>query len=122
MKLTRRRVLRLLSGAAVAIGLPSAWIYSMKTYSGPVSDHFDGMHFFDPDGSPPKPLTDLLRWQFGPGRQRHAWPEWAPSPYADVPPARPLDSRRAYAGVFALSERVRPFLTLCSRSHRGSRT
>jgi L-ascorbate metabolism protein UlaG (beta-lactamase superfamily) len=88
MKLTRRRVLRLLSGAAVAIGLPSAWIYSMKTYSGPVSDHFDGMHFFDPDGSPPKPLTDLLRWQFGPGRQRHAWPEWAPSPYADVPPAR----------------------------------
>ena len=26
----------------------------MKTYSGPVSDHFDGTHFFDPDGAPPK--------------------------------------------------------------------
>ncbi len=22
----------------------------MKTYAGPVSDHFDGTHFFDPDG------------------------------------------------------------------------
>jgi L-ascorbate metabolism protein UlaG (beta-lactamase superfamily) len=88
MKLTRRRVLGLLSGATVAIGVPSAWIYSMKTYSGPVSDHFDGTRFFDPDGVPPKSLGDVLRWQFGPGRKRQAWPESAPSRYADVPPAR----------------------------------
>jgi hypothetical protein len=26
----------------------------MKTYDGPVSDHFDGLQFFDPDGAPPK--------------------------------------------------------------------
>jgi L-ascorbate metabolism protein UlaG (beta-lactamase superfamily) len=60
----------------------------MKTYSGPVSDHFDGTHFFDPDGSPPKSLRGVLRWQFGDGRQRNQWPDWAPSPYTDVPPAR----------------------------------
>jgi hypothetical protein len=60
----------------------------MKTYAGPVSDHFDGTHFFDPDGAPPKSLGEVLRWQFGGGRQRNAWPERAPSPYADTPPAR----------------------------------
>jgi L-ascorbate metabolism protein UlaG (beta-lactamase superfamily) len=60
----------------------------MKTYSGPVSDHFDGERFFDPDGVPPKSLSHLLRWQFGRGRQRAAWPDWAPSPHADRPPPR----------------------------------
>jgi L-ascorbate metabolism protein UlaG (beta-lactamase superfamily) len=60
----------------------------MKTYSRPVSDHFDGMRFFDPDGAPPKSLREVLRWQFNPQRQRQAWPEWAPSPHADTPPAR----------------------------------
>jgi len=88
MTMSRRGVLRVLAGAAVAIGVPSVWIYRMKAYSGPVSDHFDGMRFFDPDGSPPKSLGELLRWQFGPGRQRASWPEWAPSPYADAPPPR----------------------------------
>ena len=60
----------------------------MKTYDGPVSDHFDGLHFFDPDGSPPKSLGEVLRWQFGSGRKRENWPEWVPSPYADTPPPR----------------------------------
>jgi len=60
----------------------------MKTYSGPVSDHFDGLHFFDPDGSPPRSLGEVLRWQLGRGRQRTAWPDWVPSPHADTPPAR----------------------------------
>ena len=59
----------------------------MKTYSGPISDHFDGLHFFDPDGSPPKALSDLLRWQFDSDRRRAKWPVWAPSPFADTPPA-----------------------------------
>jgi L-ascorbate metabolism protein UlaG (beta-lactamase superfamily) len=88
MKLTRRRVLGALAGSAATVGAPSAWYSRMKTYSGPVSDHFDGLRFYDPDGSPPKPLTQLLRWQFGRSRQRAAWPEWAPSPHADTPPAR----------------------------------
>jgi L-ascorbate metabolism protein UlaG (beta-lactamase superfamily) len=86
MNITRRRMLGVLAGAAAAIGLPSAWIYRTKAYSGPLSDHFDGMRFLDPDGSPPKSLAEVLRWQFGPGRQRQAWPDWAPSPHADIPP------------------------------------
>ena len=61
---------------------------SEKTDAGPLSDHFDGKRFFDPDGVPPKSLGEVLRWQFGGGRQRQAWPEWAPSPHADTPPGR----------------------------------
>ena len=86
MKLTRRRLFGLLAGTAVAIGVPSAWMSRMKTYAGPVSDHFNGTHFFDPDGAPPKPLWQVLRWQAT--KQAAKWPEWAPSPYADNPPPR----------------------------------
>lgn len=41
-------------------------------HSGPASDHFDGTRFFNPDGAAPKGMRDLLRWQFGGGRQH--WP------------------------------------------------
>src|SRR3954453_2798651 len=60
----------------------------MRTYEGPVSDHFDGTQFYDPDGVPPKSLREVLRWQFGSDRQRADWPEWVPSHYADTPPPR----------------------------------
>jgi len=60
----------------------------MKTYDGPVSDHFDGLRFFDPDGAPPKDPGAVLRWQFGRDRRRQTWPDWAPSRYADTPPPR----------------------------------
>jgi len=93
VKLTRRRVLGVLAGSAAAIGVPSAWYSRMKTYSGPVSDHFDGLHFFDPDGSRPRTLMEVLRWQFGRRRERAVWPDWAPSPYADTPPVRVEDRK-----------------------------
>jgi L-ascorbate metabolism protein UlaG (beta-lactamase superfamily) len=103
MNITRRRVLGrgfgLLAGTAAVIGIPSVWMYRMKTYAGPVSDHFDGTHFFDPDGAPPKSLQGVLRWQFGGGRQRHAWPERAPSPYADTPPARVTGNKVRFSFV-----------------------
>ena len=88
MPVTRRSILGWLAGLAVAAGVPSAWIYRTKIYDGPPSDHFDGLHFFDPDGSPPKSLGEMLRWQFDGGRQRAIWPDWAPSGYADTPPPR----------------------------------
>ncbi len=88
MSLTRRRLLSLFAGLAAAAGLPAFWVSRMRNYEGPVSDHFDGRQFFDPDGTPPKSLGQVLRWQFGSNRQRHAWPDWAPSPYADTPPPR----------------------------------
>lgn len=60
----------------------------IKTYDGPASDHFNGLHFFDPDGAPPRALGEVLRWQFGGGRKRAKWPDWVPSPHADTPPER----------------------------------
>src|SRR5256885_1228377 len=61
-----------------------------RYYNGPVSDHFDGLRFFDPHGAPPRSRRDLWRWFI----DRH-WratssegPALAPSPYADPPPAR----------------------------------
>jgi L-ascorbate metabolism protein UlaG (beta-lactamase superfamily) len=85
---TRRRLLSLIGGLAAVAGLSGWWASRMRNYDGPVSDHFDGTRFFDPDGSPPKSLPEVLRWQFGPDRKRGPWPDWAPSPYADVPPPR----------------------------------
>jgi L-ascorbate metabolism protein UlaG (beta-lactamase superfamily) len=57
-----------------------------RTYSGPVTDHFDGKRFYDPDGAPPKSLAQVLRWQFDRNGKRSRWPAWAPSPHADTPP------------------------------------
>jgi L-ascorbate metabolism protein UlaG (beta-lactamase superfamily) len=58
-----------------------------KIYAGPISDHFDGRQFFDPDGVPPKSLREVLRWQFAGRRNRTTWPKWLPNPHADHPPA-----------------------------------
>jgi L-ascorbate metabolism protein UlaG (beta-lactamase superfamily) len=88
VSLTRRRLLSLFAGLAAAAGLSAFWASRMRNYDGPISDHFDGTRFYDPDGSPPKSLGEVLRWQFGRNRQRQPWPEWAPSPYADTPPPR----------------------------------
>lgn len=84
MTVTRRRFLSFLAFAAAAIGGSTFWASRMKTYNGPVSDHFDGLHFFDPDGSPPKKFSELIRWQFS--RQRAQWPDRAPSGFSDIPP------------------------------------
>jgi L-ascorbate metabolism protein UlaG (beta-lactamase superfamily) len=86
VSLTRRRFLTAFASLAAAAGLSVIWASRMKIYDGPVSDHFDGTQFFDPDGVPPRSLGEVLRWQFGGDRQRAAWPEWAPSPYTDTPP------------------------------------
>ena len=88
MTWTRRRVLAGLAGLTTAAGISAFWASRMKTYDGPLSDHFGGTCFFDPHGAPPKKLSEVLRWQFGSGRQRQAWPDWVPSPYADTPPPR----------------------------------
>ncbi len=87
MPLTRRHLFAggtaLLATAGGLLGLRSA---SARYYDGPVSDHFDGTRFFDAHGAPPKNLATLLRW-YG-GRDKAVWPDWAPSPYSDRPPAR----------------------------------
>lgn len=56
-------------------------------YAGPVSDHYDGTRFFIPGYRSDKTLSDLLRWNFGPG-PKSQWPQVCPSPFRDHPPAR----------------------------------
>jgi L-ascorbate metabolism protein UlaG (beta-lactamase superfamily) len=71
------------SAVASVFGLRSA---SARYYDGPVSDHFDGTRFFDLHGPTPRTLGEQLRWWREGGRVQ--WPDWAPSPYSDKPPAR----------------------------------
>jgi len=78
----------MLAAAAAFIGVPSVWMSRMKNYAGPVSDHFDGERFFDPDGVPPKSLGDLLRWPVRPGSAAAGVARMGASPHADTPPAR----------------------------------
>ncbi|WEF51856.1 MBL fold metallo-hydrolase [[Pseudomonas] carboxydohydrogena] len=85
MKITRRGFFGTLAGLGATAGGFSAWASGMKTYHGPVSDHFDGLRFFDPHGAPPRPLADLLRWRFSSHPAK--WPDHAPSGFADVPPS-----------------------------------
>ena len=40
----------------------------------PISDHFDGRHFFNPAGGAPLGFGSLLRWQFN--RRPGTWPTW----------------------------------------------
>jgi L-ascorbate metabolism protein UlaG (beta-lactamase superfamily) len=56
-------------------------------YEGPVSDHFDGRHFFNPDEPSPQridPRRFLNRWANG---ERAAWPDVVPV-HPIVPPPR----------------------------------
>jgi L-ascorbate metabolism protein UlaG (beta-lactamase superfamily) len=55
-------------------------------YAGPVTDHFDGTRFFNPDGVEPGGLKELLRWQFWERSRRSRWPKEVVSPFS---PARP---------------------------------
>jgi L-ascorbate metabolism protein UlaG (beta-lactamase superfamily) len=53
-------------------------------YNGPPSDHFDGVTFFNPEGTPLSGFSDFLRWQFN--RERTPWPAHYPSPLAPALP------------------------------------
>jgi L-ascorbate metabolism protein UlaG (beta-lactamase superfamily) len=87
MKFSRRRVFAgTTTLAAAALGAAGVRAKAARYYDGPVSDHFDGLRFRDPDGAPPKGFGDLLRW-WG-SRSGADWPAVAPSPYRDEPPAR----------------------------------
>ena len=55
-------------GAAVAVTNSKN-----RYYSGPASDHFDGVQFFNPGGTTPAGFSDLLKWQLGGGRAK--WPD-----------------------------------------------
>jgi L-ascorbate metabolism protein UlaG (beta-lactamase superfamily) len=87
MRLSRRKIFALLAGAGAAA---SAGFYvraaEARYYDGPLSDHFDGLRFFDPHGMRPKTAAERLR--FWTSNNRVKWPERAPSPFSDRPPRR----------------------------------
>ena len=56
-------------------------------YSGPPSDHFDGLRFFPPGGPKDKNLRDIARWARE-ARKRVAWPKDLPAVVHDHPPER----------------------------------
>lgn len=85
--MNRRRVLSLLGLPAIAgIGYTGYRNVRNPYYDGPISGNFDGLRFHMPGISREKPFTDLIKWQFGGGKQ--PWPASAPSPFSDTPPAR----------------------------------
>jgi L-ascorbate metabolism protein UlaG (beta-lactamase superfamily) len=102
MRLTRRRILAGLTGLVTAGFGAAAARAGVRYYDGPVSDHFDGIRFVDPNGVPPRSVADLWRWWRH--SSRSPWPQTAPSPYADTPPARIAgnDWRISYVGHASL--------------------
>jgi L-ascorbate metabolism protein UlaG (beta-lactamase superfamily) len=86
--MNRRRFMKIAGLAALAASaggfFASRAEAANRYYTGPASDHFDGVRFFNPDGTPPGSFTDLLRWQFGGNRV-----PWPPSFESPFPPAVP---------------------------------
>jgi hypothetical protein len=71
---SRRNLLSWIAGAmAILFGASFARTLFASYHEGPVTDHFDGTRFHDPHGAPPRSAK---------------WPEWAPGPQNDRPPAR----------------------------------
>ncbi|RXF70297.1 MBL fold metallo-hydrolase [Hansschlegelia zhihuaiae] len=84
--MTRRGVLAAL--AAPVLG--SAWFAHARGrnpyYEGPVTDHFDGLRFFNPDHRWSKTPVEAFRALTL--AEKEPWPLTWPSPFADRPPAR----------------------------------
>ena len=57
-------------------------------YSGPVSDHFDGLRFFPPGGARDKSLAELWRMLRDARKLRAPWPANPPSLPCPAPPER----------------------------------
>jgi L-ascorbate metabolism protein UlaG (beta-lactamase superfamily) len=93
----RRRALKWLAGlGAVGVGGGAVALTPARAngyYDGPVSDHFDGVRFFNPGGPGPKSLSQLLKWQFG--ERAQAWPAAFASPHAGAKPAARIPTDRS---------------------------
>ncbi|MCE8039576.1 twin-arginine translocation signal domain-containing protein [Halomonas sp. MCCC 1A11062] len=73
--MNRRSFLKAMGVTSVAAG-GFGTAYAMRSnpyYQGPVSDHFDGLRFFNPGGAEPPGVLDLARWQVT--SSASPWPE-----------------------------------------------
>ena len=101
MPLSRRRTVTAFAAvSALLAGGVAARAKFKRYYDGPVSDHFDGTTFIDPNGTKPKGLTDILRWWASNGAAK--WPDRAPG-FTDTPPQRVTEGLRiSYVGHASL--------------------
>ncbi len=93
---------RTLLGLGATLGIGACATREVTTmgnryYQGPVSDHFDGEAFFNPDGMPINGVRDLLRWQLGSDRDRADWPDHV-AVRQTVPDARVGGMRVTFVG------------------------
>ena len=106
-------------------------------YQGPVSDHFNGTRFFNPNGIPPGTLRDFLRWKWSGSDRPLPWPKAYPSTFSGNKPAERLEGASLRvtmighaslliqtAGLNILtdpvfSERVSPFSFAGPKRHRS---
>src|SRR5262245_35376499 len=87
MTLSRRRVFAATATVlAAAGGIVAGRSAQARYHDGPVSDHFDGLRFFDGHGASPRSLVDLAR-RFA-TRRLSPWPKRVENPRSDVPPRR----------------------------------
>lgn len=83
MRRGMRRLLKVLLGLALIMGaglIVAPYVLDQHYYTGPISSHFDGEHFFNPDGDGRVPATPghpraRLIWSMLTGRGRPAWPD-----------------------------------------------
>ncbi|MGA8224734.1 MAG: MBL fold metallo-hydrolase [Candidatus Acidiferrales bacterium] len=61
----------------------------MTLYRGPVTDHFDGEHFYNPGSQIPHGSGGLFKWLAN--REQGPWREWTDAPPGPPPPARVSD-------------------------------
>jgi len=93
MKLTRRYIVGGLA-AMLAAGGTMAWLKRMSSgvYSGPVSDHFDGVRFVGPYAVEGNGALAFWRWRLT--REPEKWPAHIDNRFSDKPPARVEDTTR----------------------------
>lgn len=76
-----------LGGAGLATGCVASRATSAGPgWRGPVSDHFDGRHFFNPAGPTGNTFSNFLKWQRS--RQRRPWPDAVPNTAVPQIPGR----------------------------------
>jgi L-ascorbate metabolism protein UlaG (beta-lactamase superfamily) len=83
---TRRRLMTSVGALAALTGLGVNRAMPFTYHDGPVSDHFDGVRFHDPNGMPPKSFADEWRWFRE--NNKAAWPGRVENRFSDTPPAR----------------------------------
>lgn len=92
--MNRRNFFRLSAIGGILLasgGIFASRSYASAYYKGPVSDHFDGVRFFNPNGEQPNGFGDLMKWRFN--GQKAQWPESYPSPYPTAKPQARVEGK-----------------------------